>query len=56
MHVTMVGTGYVGIVSGVGLADLGLHVTCVDCDEQKIQNMRQGKMPIYADQYEDRYA
>ena len=47
MHVTVVGTGYVGLISGVGFADLGLNVTCVDCDEKKIQDLLDGKMPIY---------
>ena len=47
MHITVVGTGYVGLVSGVGFADFGLNVTCIDCDEQKIHDLRQGKLPIY---------
>jgi UDPglucose 6-dehydrogenase len=47
MHITVVGTGYVGLVSGAGLADFGLTVTCIDCDEQKIQALRQGQLPIY---------
>ncbi len=47
MHVTVVGTGYVGLVSGVGFADFGLNVTCIDCDDQKINDLGQGKLPIY---------
>ena len=47
MHITVVGTGYVGLVSGVGFADFGLNVTCIDCDEQKINDLLQGKLPIY---------
>ena len=47
MHVTVVGTGYVGLVSGAGFADFGLNVTCVDCDERKIRTLREGQLPIY---------
>ena len=47
MHVTVVGTGYVGLVSGAGFADFGLNVTCVDCDERKIRTLREGRLPIY---------
>ena len=43
----MVGTGYVGLVSGACLADFGNRVICVDIDEQRIKDIRNGKMPIY---------
>src|SRR5262245_12206359 len=47
MHITVVGSGYVGLVSGAGFADFGLNVTCVDCDEEKIRKLNEGRIPIY---------
>ncbi len=47
MHITMVGTGYVGLVSGVCLANTGNHVTCLDVDQTKIARLRAGECPIY---------
>ena len=47
MRIAMIGTGYVGLVSGACFADFGHHVTCVDKDETKISNLRKGKMPIW---------
>ena len=47
MKLCMIGTGYVGLVSGVCFADLGNEVICVDKDEDKIQNLKRGKIPIY---------
>ena len=47
MRVTMIGAGYVGLVSGVCFADFGHDVVCVDKDERKIALLREGKMPIY---------
>src|SRR5271165_821354 len=47
MRVAMIGTGYVGLVSGACFADFGHEVTCIDKDEIKIERLRAGKMPIY---------
>jgi UDPglucose 6-dehydrogenase len=47
MKIAVVGTGYVGLVSGTCFADSGNHVTCVDIDEQKIERLNQGQVPIY---------
>ncbi len=47
MRVTMVGSGYVGLVTGVCLADFGHTVTCVDVDPKKITALKNGRMPIY---------
>lgn len=47
MRVTVIGTGYVGTVTGVCLAYLGHRVTCVDTDETKIERLRRGEIPIY---------
>jgi UDPglucose 6-dehydrogenase len=47
MQVTIVGSGYVGLVSGACLADVGNHVLCMDVDPGKIDNLKSGKIPIY---------
>ncbi|MFO6497762.1 UDP-glucose dehydrogenase family protein [Bacillus sp. z60-11] len=47
MHISIVGTGYVGLVTGVCLAEIGHHVTCIDIDEKKIASLRNGVSPIY---------
>lgn len=47
MKVTVVGTGYVGLVTGACLSDVGLNVVCVDTDLQKIENLKNGILPIY---------
>ncbi len=47
MRVAMIGTGYVGLVSGACFADFGHHVTCVDKDRTKIDALERGEMPIY---------
>jgi len=47
MRIAMIGSGYVGLVSGACLADFGHLVTCVDRDEERIALLRRGEMPIY---------
>ena len=47
MKIAVIGTGYVGLVSGVCFAEFGFEVTCVDKEKNKIQNLRNGKIPIY---------
>jgi UDPglucose 6-dehydrogenase len=47
MRITVVGTGYVGLVTGTCLAETGNHVCCVDIDTAKVEKLRNGVMPIY---------
>ncbi|MDP4762202.1 MAG: UDP-glucose/GDP-mannose dehydrogenase family protein, partial [Salibacteraceae bacterium] len=47
MNISVVGTGYVGLVTGTCLAEMGNHVVCVDIDEKKVQKMKNGIIPIY---------
>ena len=47
MKVAVVGSGYVGLVSGTCFSEMGNHVTCVDIDESKIEKLNNGVIPIY---------
>jgi len=50
MNITIVGTGYVGLVTGVCFAEFGVHVTCVDKDEERIDKLARGETPIHEPQ------
>ena len=47
MNITVVGSGYVGLVTGTCFAEMGNHVTCIDIDQKKIDQLKEGLIPIY---------
>lgn len=47
MNISVIGSGYVGLITGACFAEFGLHVTCVDNDEKKIRSMKKGLVPFY---------
>ena len=47
MKISVIGTGYVGLVTGTCLAETGNEVVCVDIDERKVKQMQDGEVPIY---------
>ena len=53
MRIAIIGTGYVGLVTGTCLSDFGLQVICVDKDMGKIKQLESGKIPIYEQGLED---
>lgn len=53
MKITVVGTGYVGLVTGTCFAETGNDVTCIDIDQTKVEKMKRGRVPIYEPQLEE---
>ena len=47
MHISVIGTGYVGLVTGACFAEFGVHVTCMDNDARRIERLQQGEVPFF---------
>lgn len=47
MHISVIGTGYVGLVTGVCFSEFGVYVTCVDNDKEKVESLKKGVVPFY---------
>jgi len=47
MHISVIGTGYVGLVTGACFAEFGVHVTCMDTDARRIAQLEKGEVPFF---------
>ncbi len=53
MNISIIGAGYVGLVQAVGLADFGFNVTCIETDNEKLKELKFGRIPFYEPGLED---
>jgi UDPglucose 6-dehydrogenase len=47
MHISVIGSGYVGLVTGACFAEFGVHVTCMDSDNRRIEKLEKGEIPFF---------